>query len=220
MKAIYILLLYLPSGFGRLSQKMTHYFYTHAALSLDDSYTHFYAFSRLRAKTPPVSGFIEEKRIYYTLGEDVPICTRIYKVPVTEQGYDCVVSYINQVKHDPEIMYNLINMLLIPFLGGAQVYKALHCGEFIAKVLEAGGIALHKPYYRYTPKLLAELLAPYEIYEGTLDNSGIDGLGDDFFKDTKRLTYFKKTCYILRELIYRQVFGHASKGYRPDKVRF
>ena len=60
MKYLYILLLYLPSGFGRLTQRMTHYKYTHVALSLDDRYEHFYAFSRLRAKTPPISGYIEE----------------------------------------------------------------------------------------------------------------------------------------------------------------
>ena len=56
MEYIYILLLYLPSGFGRLTQRATGYQYTHAAVSLDDTYTHFYAFSRLRAKTPPISG--------------------------------------------------------------------------------------------------------------------------------------------------------------------
>ena len=32
MKYLYILLLYLPSGFGRLTQRMTHYKYTHVAL--------------------------------------------------------------------------------------------------------------------------------------------------------------------------------------------
>lgn len=220
MKALYILLLYLPSGFGRLTQIVTHYKYTHVALSLDSSYTHFYAFSRLRAKTPPVSGFIEEKRLYYTLGEEVPIYTRIYEVPVTEEGYEAAVSYMNQIKHDPEVMYNLIHMLLIPLLGGAPVYKAFHCGEFIAKVLETAGIALHKPYYRYTPKLFAQLLKPYEIFEGILDNSSREGIEDDFFRETSKREYIGKTCFILRELLYRQIFGHASKGYHPDKVRF
>lgn len=80
MKHLYILLLCLPSGFGRLTQKMTHYKYTHVALSLDESYTHFYAFSRLRAKTPPISGYIEEKRIYYTLGENILIYKKTYPI--------------------------------------------------------------------------------------------------------------------------------------------
>ena len=83
MEYLYVLLLYLPSGFGRLTQKATGYRYTHVAVSLDDTYTHFYAFSRLRARTPPISGYIEEKRIYYTLGEDVPIYTKIFRVPVS-----------------------------------------------------------------------------------------------------------------------------------------
>ena len=39
MEYIYILLLYLPSGFGRLTQWATGYQYTHAAVSLDDTYT-------------------------------------------------------------------------------------------------------------------------------------------------------------------------------------
>ena len=97
MEYIYILLLYLPSGFGRLTQWATGYQYTHAAVSLDDTYTHFYAFSRLRAKTPPISGYIEEKRIYYTLGEDVPIYTKIFRVPVTKEGYRNAIRYMEDV---------------------------------------------------------------------------------------------------------------------------
>ena len=44
MRELYVLLLYLPSTFGRLSQIATRYPYTHVAISLDDSYTYFYAF--------------------------------------------------------------------------------------------------------------------------------------------------------------------------------
>lgn len=220
MKDLYILLFYLPSGFGRLTQKATGYFYTHAAVSLDDTYTYFYAFSRLRAKTPPISGYIEEKRIYYTLGEDVPIFTKIFRVPVTDEGYEAAIRYMESVKNDPEIMYNLIHMLLIPLFGGHPLYKAYNCGEFVAKVLEAAGIALHKPYYRYTPRLFSELLKPWFLYEGTLDNSSREGLEDDFFRETPKREYLVKTVYIVRELIYRQIFHRASRRFRPEMVRF
>lgn len=220
MKNIYVLLLYLPSGFGNLTQKMTKYRYTHVALSLDESYTHFYAFSRLRAKTPPISGYIEEKRIYYTLGENIPIYTRIFKIPVSEEGYNRMLSFLNDVKQDPEIMYNLINMLLIPWFGGHPVYKAFHCGEFIAKAIEQAGVKLHRPYYKYTPKLFDELLTPFFIFEGTLDNSSAEGAEDDFFRDTPKKEYIGKTIYIIRELLYRQLFHKASRHYDCKKVRF
>lgn len=219
MKHLYILLLYLPSGFGRLTQKMTHYKYTHVALSLDDSYTHFYAFSRLRAKTPPISGYIEEKRIYYTLGENIPIYTKIFKVPVADEGYDNALKFLKETKDDPEMMYNLLNMLLIPWFGGHPVYKAYNCGEFIAKVLEAAGIALDRPYYKYVPRYFSTLLAEYEIFEGTMENEDIIPKGDNFFKETPIWEYISKTAYIVKELIYRQIFGRASKGYKPEKVR-
>ncbi|MBS5063131.1 MAG: hypothetical protein KHZ58_05100 [Hungatella hathewayi] len=220
MKELYVLLLYLPSTFGRLSQIATRYPYTHVAISLDDSYTYFYAFSRLRAKTPPISGYIEEKRVYYTLGEDVPIQTKIFRVPVTEEGYERAVAYMDEVKRDREIMYNLLNMLLIPVFGGHPVYKAFHCGEFIAKVLEQAGVELKKPYYRYTPRLFAELLGEYEIFEGVLENDLSEGMEDDFFRETPRGEYLGKTCYIIRELLYRQIFHRASPGFRPEAVRF
>ncbi len=187
MKELYVLLLYLPSTFGRLSQMATRYPYTHVAISLDDSYTYFYAFSRLRAKTPPISGYIEEKRVYYTLGEDVPIQTKIFRVPVTEEGYARAVAYMDEVKRDREIMYNLLNMLLLPVFGGHPVYKAFHCGEFIAKVLEQAGVELKKPYYRYTPRLFAKLLGEYEIFEGVLENDLSEGMEDDFFRETPRV---------------------------------
>ena len=220
MKELYVLLLYLPSTFGRLSQMATRYPYTHVAISLDDSYTYFYAFSRLRAKTPPISGYIEEKRVYYTLGEDVPIQTKIFRVPVTEEGYARAVAYMDEVKRDREIMYNLLNMLLIPVFGGHPVYKAFHCGEFIAKVLEQAGVELKKPYYRYTPRLFAKLLGEYEIFEGVLENDLSEGMEYDFSRGTPRGEYLGKTCYIIRELLYRQMFHKASPGFRPEAVRF
>ncbi len=219
MKYLYILLLYLPSGFGRLTQKMTHYKYTHVALSLDDSYTHFYAFSRLRAKTPPISGYIEEKRIYYTLGENIPIYTKIFKVPVSGEGYENALKFLKETKEDPEIMYNLLNMLLIPWFGGRPVYKAYNCGEFIAKILEAAGIPLDMPYYKYVPEYFSGLLSEYEIFEGTIENDRHIPEGDNFFKETPGLEYIAKTLFIVRELIYRQIFGRASKSYKPEKVR-
>ena len=83
-------------------------------------------------------------------------------------------------------MYNLLNMLLIPIFGGHLVYKAFHCGEFIARVLEEAGIQLKKPYYRYTPRLFSELLGEYEIYEGILENDPTEGMEDDFFRETPR----------------------------------
>ena len=220
MKHLYILLLYLPSGFGRLTQRVTHYKYTHVALSLDDRYEHFYAFSRLRAKTPPISGYIEEKRIYYTLGENIPIYTKIFKVPVSEKGYERAKRWMAKVRRDPEIMYNLIQMLLLPWFGGHPVYKAYNCGEFIAKVLEQAGIALDMPYYKYMPRDFNRLLGKYAIFEGTLGNQSKDGLEDDFFQETGRWEYFCKTAYIVQELLYRQLTGHASKHFAPEKVRF
>lgn len=219
MRNLYVLLLYLPSGFGRLTQIATGYPYTHVALSLDSSYSHFYAFSRLRAKTPPISGYIEEKRSYYTLGENVPIHTKIFEVPVTEAGYQGAIAYMERVKQDPETMYNLINMLLLPIFGGCPVYKAYNCGEFIARVLEHAGVKLHRPYYQYVPRLFSELLAEYEIYEGTLDNRVTEGMEDDFFAETPRWEYAAKTAYIIRELLYRQAFHRASRHFRPEMVR-
>jgi hypothetical protein len=220
IKYLYILLMYLPSGFGRLTQKVTHYKYTHVALSLDDRYEHFYAFSRLRAKTPPISGYIEEKRIYYTLGENVSIYTKIFKVPVSEEGFRRAQRWIERIRRDPETMYNLIQMLLLPWLGGHPVYKAYNCGEFIAKVLKMAGIPLDMPYYKYMPKDFDRLLRKYEIFEGTLENNSQEGMEDDFFRETGRWEYFLKTAYIVRELLYRQMTGHASKHFKPEKVRF
>lgn len=220
MNNIYVLLLYLPSTFGKLTQKMTKYRYTHVAISLDDSYTHFYAFSRLRAKTPPISGYIEEKRIYYTLGENIPIYTKIFEIPLSNENYNSMIAYISEIKQDPEIIYNLINMLFIPWLGGRPAYKALNCGEFVAKVIEKAGIVLQYPYYKYTPKLFDELLNKYFIFEGTLDNESKDGANDDFFAHTPKLEYLSKTVYIIKELLYRQIFKRASKKFDCTRIKF
>ena len=150
----------------------------------------------------------------------MPIYTKIFKVPVTEEGYERVKWWLKKVRRDPEIMYNLINMLLLPWFGGHPVYKAYNCGEFIAKALKQAGIRLDMPYYKYMPRDFNRLLGEYAIFEGTLDNRSRDGIEDDFFRETGLFEYVCKTAYIVRELLYRQLTGHASKGFRPEKVRF
>ena len=67
---------------------------------------------------------------------------------------------------------------------------------------------------------LSELLEPYVLFEGTLDNSSREGLEDDFFRETPKKEYLAKTLYIIRELLFRQVFHRASKRFQPEKVRF
>ncbi|MCR5205118.1 MAG: hypothetical protein K6E47_08665 [Lachnospiraceae bacterium] len=162
MKHIYIVLIESYTGLGKLLKKFTGYRYEHIAVSLDKSLTEFYSFSRKQHHHPFAAGFMKECRDYYAFEEYQKFYSKIFSIPVTEEKYDEIRSFIDRLLEDDEQIFNLFAMLTTPIIHGFRLYKAHNCMDFTAKVIEMSGVKLDKPYYKYDIPDIEKLLVGYQ----------------------------------------------------------
>jgi len=221
-KYVYIALLYLPFAVGRFIKFFTWYGYSHVTFSFDDSLESCHAFCQLKKDTPLVGGYINEKKSYYTFGKDVKINTIIYKIPVTDEEYEKIKEYIDEVKNDKEYLYNLYAMCTLVVSRGFRIYKAMHCTEFIGKILTfISAVKMSKKWYKYFPRDINDNLKEYTIYKGILDTTKVQVDEDDFFfQKVSKKEYLMKSIYIFKELLYRLIFKKASPNFDYKKANF
>ena len=169
-KYVYVALLYIPSAVGRFVKFWTRYGYSHVTFSFDENLETNHAFSRVKEFTPLVGGYTIEHKSYYTSGNDVKIDTIIYKIPVTNEEYNNIKKFIDEIKNDNEYLYNYFSMCTLAVIGGFRVYKAMHCTEFVAKILTMiSSVKMSKKWYKYLPKDFNNDLKEYTIYDGIMD---------------------------------------------------
>lgn len=221
-KYVYVALLYIPSGVGEFVKFWTRYGYSHVTFSFDENLETNHAFSRVKENTPFVGGYVCERKSYYTSGKDVDIDTIIYKIPVTEQEYHNIEEYIELIKNDKEYLYNMYSMCTLAVIGGFVTYKAMHCTEFVVKILSMiSAVTLTKKWYKYLPKDINHDLEQFIVYQGILDTKGTSRDEQDFFfKEVGKKEYRRKSFYIFRELVYRLIHKKCSPKFDDKKARF
>ena len=220
-KYVYIALLYVNNAVGKFIKFWTKYGYSHATFSFDENLEDNYAFSRLNELTPFVCGFVKEKKCHYTSGKEEKVNTIIYKIPVTDEEYKNIKEYINQVENDNEYLYNMFSMCTLAVIGGFEVYKAMHCTEFVCKIMTMiSSVKMTKKWYKYLPKDINNDLEEFKIYDGILDTRKAKKEDDiNFFKKFDKKLYRKRYRYIFRELIYRMIFKKCSPKYDYKKTK-
>lgn len=221
-KYVYVALIYIPSSVGRFVKFWTRYDYSHVTFSFDENLESCHAFSRIKEHTPFVGGYVNEKKSYYTSGNDIDINTIIYKIPVTDVEYEDITEYIRQIANDDEYLYNMYSMCTLAVLKGFRIYKAMHCTEFIAQILmRISAVKMSKKWYKYLPKDFDNDLKEYMIYKGILDTKNAKRDENDFFfKPVDKKEYKKKSRYNFKELIYRLIFKKCSPNYDYKKAKF
>lgn len=221
-KYVYIALIYIPSAVGRFVKFWTRYDYSHVTFSFDEKLENCHAFSRVKEHTPFVGGYVNEKKSYYTSGNDIAIDTIIYKIPVTDDEYENIKEYIKQIADDKEYLYNMYSMCTLAVLKGFRIYKAMHCTEFIAQILmRISAVKMSKKWYKYLPKDFDNDLKEYMIYKGFLDTKNAKRDENDFFfKTVDKKEYRKKSRYNFKELVYRLIFKKCSPKFDYKKAKF
>lgn len=221
-KYVYVALLYIPSSVGRFVKFWTRYGYSHVTFSFDENLETNHAFSRIKEYTPFVGGYTIEHKSYYTSGKDIKINTIIYKIPVTNEEYSNIRQYIEDIQNDNEYLYNMFSMCTLAVIGGFKVYKAMHCTEFVAKILTMiSSVKMSKKWYKYLPKDFNNDLKEFTIFDGIMDTSNANRDENDyFFQPVDKKTYKKKYHYIFKELIYRMIHKKCSPNYDYRKVKF
>lgn len=221
-KYVYVALVYVDNGIGRFIKWWTRFGFSHVTFSFDENMEENHAFSRLKDSTPFVGGYILEHKCHYTEGKDVEVNTIIYKIPVTDEEIENIKQYIKEVSEDKEYLYNMYSMCTLAVIGGFKVYKAMHCTEFVAKILTMiSSVKMSKKWYKYLPKDFDKDLKDYTFYKGIMDTKNAKKEDDlDYFENVSKKEYRKKYRYILRELIYRMIHKKCSPKFDYTKTKF
>ena len=178
MKNIYVVLSATPTKIGLAIRTLTRSSFNHASISLDKNLGQMYSFARYRARNALVGGFIREFPERLTLGKDKSVKIKVYKIPVSKEGYRQIEDFVyNIMKYQDTYIYNSLAVLGRPFGLGYDTYRAYVCTDFVLKALMAGGLVFNST--RLNPGQIEEALEPFLYYFGTLEDYRPDNASDD-----------------------------------------
>ena len=116
---IYVVFSSTPYKIGKLIRRVTGGTYNHVSISLDESLTQMYSFSRRYYRTPFYGGFVHESRSrYHVNGDATRIC--LCAIPVTPQQYEDLYNMIQSMHRRSRVyIYNHLSAL------GAVIHKPI-----------------------------------------------------------------------------------------------
>lgn len=166
-RKIYILLTRLPDQASKWIGFMSHSYYSHASIGLEENQDTFYSFVH--------SGFRVEKLSWYrSHGKNFPC--QVYELDVTEKTYDRIKSLIMFfVTRREQFQYNAMGAVMcclhMPYKKRRNYY---FCSQFVAEVLkEAKALRVRKQTNRMRPGDFAHLKELKLLYHGRLLNYGM-----------------------------------------------
>lgn len=208
-RTVYVVLIKAMTGLGVFARKIFKYPYTHIAVCLDEELEDFVTFSRRKHFAPFDAGFMHEKRAHYAFGKNESFQAKVFKIPVTEENFDKIKSYIDQIENDDEYIFNIFSMVTMGMFHGVRIYKALNCMSFTAKIIELSEVTkLDRQYHKYNIKEMDELLKDYLWKE------------EEFHKNTDDEEYMSRKVWLKNiglyfklngQILFRMLFKSSSK---------
>ena len=213
MKNLYVMFTRTSTMVGKMIRVVTKYEFSHVSLALSDDLTEFYSFARRNMNNAIDGGFVKEKRYYFTHGKESRTRVKIFKIPVEDEVYYQVKSFVKQIASDDEVIYNLFSLITMPIVHGIQPYKQYTCISFVSEALSKTGlIKFNKPTYKYTPKELERILKKYLFLDGYISNGKVD-TNDKFFEPIDAKKGLAVNILFIYECFYRLIYKKASKRY-------
>lgn len=172
---IYIIQMHTHTMPSRLIKFVTHYQYSHIAISLSPDCNVTYSFGRKNVNSILDSGFVVENKNgeFFTKFNNT-IC-RIYEVDVTKKQYKRLKKIIHNVTKNSNLYkYDFIGIVLRFFKIPVSFRNRYVCSFFIAELLEKAKIyKFDKDTAFVEPKDFEKLDGSKKVYEGsyTLINS-------------------------------------------------
>lgn len=164
--ALYIVLSQTHTRFGRVVRKVTGSTYNHASIAFSEDLSDLCAFARRRFDDPLSASLIKESTERYIAGgyEDAQI--GVFRLQINADQKAKIDAFIESLKMEKAVLYNLYSALTYPLLRGFNTCKAYTCSEFAAKILVVAGFELPSEPCKILPQHLATLLADYKVYQG------------------------------------------------------
>ncbi|WP_294352909.1 hypothetical protein [uncultured Clostridium sp.] len=155
-KNIYLVLSKTGTWLSKSIGFVTQGDYTHASLSLDDSFTHMYSFGRINPNNPFYGGFTIEN-LYEGVYQRFTKCeVLIYKIPVSHEQYTLLMEQISKYAYSSErYKYNFLGLFTVLMDKPWKREYHYFCSQFISEILSKSNIW-------YSPKL-PELTQPTDL---------------------------------------------------------
>ena len=192
-KFIYVILSATYSKIGRAIRIFTRSVYNHASISFDENMNEVYSFARIYYCTPFIGGPVKETYDRFCLNKPQNVSVKVYKIPVTDEGYDRALARVHEIFSDGEYAYNLISAFTFLFRHGVERYKTFTCSEFVSHILKTANEKIMPDIAdcKMTPDGLAGILEPFEYYSGPLS-------GFVQFNESKNVDFFDKIGFTSR----------------------
>lgn len=164
---IYVLLTDTGTLFTRMIKLFTKAPMNHASIAFDPELREVYSFGRKRVSNPWVGGFVKEDLTSELFRQASCV---IYRVPVTSKTYKTIRARIRDFERNKhQYTYNLLGLIGVLFNWRIRRKRAYFCTQFVATVLQEGGVRLcAKPPELTTPNDLAQASALQPLYRGSL----------------------------------------------------
>ena len=168
MKNIYIILTHTGTALSKIIKGFTKDEFSHVSIALDIELKEMYSFGRLNQYNPFWGGFVHEyidkgtfKRFYKTRA-------KVYSLEITEQQYESIKNYIEQIKNNKEnYKFNIIGLFAAGFHKKIKKQKSFYCAEFVKYVMEKADIKSDLPDI-VKPEDFKNIKGLQEIYGGLL----------------------------------------------------
>ena len=168
MKKIYIILTHTGTALSKIIKGFTKDEFSHVSIALDIELKEMYSFGRVNPYNPFWGGFVHEyidkgtfKRFYKTRA-------KVYSLEITEQQYESIKNYIEQIKNNKEnYKFNIIGLFAAGFHKKIKKQKSFYCAEFVKYVMEKADIKTDLPDI-VKPEDFKNIKELQEIYGGLL----------------------------------------------------
>lgn len=170
VKNVYIILTQTGTVVARTLKLITRDEFNHASICVDDDFSKFYSFGRLKINNPLSGGFVVENAFSHVLGKFPNVPCMILKKEVTDEQYEQICKTINKfVEHPKNYKYDFINLFLgkTPFCIKNKGNR-FFCSGFVEYVLDSNGIKGPNIKEKIRPYELSELEGAEIMYQGEL----------------------------------------------------
>ncbi|MFC0414359.1 hypothetical protein ACFFHH_02620 [Cytobacillus solani] len=164
---VYIILTDTGTLFTKMIRRFTKYPLNHASISFTKELDTTYSFGRKRANNPFIGGFVKEDMNGKLFRKAK--CA-VYKCSVSEFEYKQMLNGVRQIEVEKQAYkYNFIGLFGVLLNKKINRKKAFFCSEFVATILNSGGIAISSKHPSLVkPNDLANCEKFSLIYEGQL----------------------------------------------------
>ena len=171
MKKVYLVLTHTGTAFSNLIRKHTGNTYNHISIAFKEDLSEMYSFGRINAYVFFYGGFVIESPHYGTFKRFKKTIARVLELPVEDDAYEIIKSYIDQfIKDKKTFGYNFLGVLKAKNNVNYQKnYRKFYCSQFVNYLLVCAHVITENQFgHVVTPEDFCKLENATMIYEGLL----------------------------------------------------